>query len=197
MWKLIRYRLAAGIATRPAAEILRPDVQNGAAKTSPREWPEELALEWRERVSRSFGGSLHIRHVDSGSCNACEWELSSLLNPVYDVQRLGIDFVASPRHADVLVVTGGVTRNLAEALQMTYAAAARPKAVVALGACACGDGLPGETYAQAGRVDPIVPVSIAIPGCPPRPQEILHGLLEVMRKLDEGRNLDGHGGTAV
>lgn len=158
---------------------------------------QEWLRQWKKKIRGAFGGSLHIRHVDTGSCNACEWELTALLNSVYDVQRLGIDFVASPRHADVLVVTGGLTRNLAEALRLTYAAAARPKAVLAIGACACGQGLIGRTYAQAGDVQSGVPVTVSVMGCPPKPQEIMRGLLEIMIRIEEGRHRDGHGTSAI
>ncbi|UOF89649.1 NADH-quinone oxidoreductase subunit B family protein [Fodinisporobacter ferrooxydans] len=128
-------------------------------------------------IRKHFQRSLHIRHLDSGSCNGCEWEAAALLNPVYDIQRFGIDFVASPRHADVLLVTGGVTRNLEEAVRKTYEATSSPKIVLAVGACACGGGMIGETYANYGGLDQIIPVSVYIPGCPPRPQAILQGLL--------------------
>ncbi len=188
MWKLARYRMAAGIATRPLADILADQTGESGVpnETAPAgQLPPELLREWRSRLHGAFGGSLHLRHVDSGSCNACEWELTALMNPVYDMQRLGIDFVASPRHADVLVVTGGLTRNLAEAVRLTYEATAHPKAVLAVGDCACGAGLLGRTYAQSGRVDTCVPVLVSIPGCPPHPHRIIRGLLEVMARLEE------------
>jgi Ni,Fe-hydrogenase III small subunit len=128
-------------------------------------------------INKVFGKSLHIRHLDSGSTNACEWEMSALLNPVYDVQRFGIDFVASPRHADMLLVTGGVTRNLEEAVRKTYEAVPSPKLVVAVGDDACGLGLIGKTYANHGGVDKIIPVNVYVPGDPPSPLEILQGIL--------------------
>ena len=133
--------------------------------------------------------SLHIRHLDSGSCNGCDWELTALLNPVYDIQRLGIDFVASPRHADLLLVTGVMTRNLAEAARLTYEAMPEPRLVVAVGACAVGGGVFSHTYAAAGAVEPTLPVDIFIPGCPPRPEAIIHGLLLAVGRL-EPRPLD-------
>jgi Ni,Fe-hydrogenase III small subunit len=142
---------------------------------------EQLSL----RIKEVFGRSLHIRHVDSGSCNGCEFEITALMNPIYDIQRFGIDFVASPRHADMLLITGGVTRNLQEAVRKTYDAAASPKMVVAIGACACGDGLVGHTYANLGGVDKIAPVTVYVPGCPPRPHAILEGILTAVERAQE------------
>lgn len=131
----------------------------------------------QDKVKELPGSSLHIRHVDAGSCNGCDFEMMALCNPVYDVQRFGIDFVASPRHADMLLVTGGVTRHLEEALKKTYQAVAAPKLVVAVGSCACSGGIAGQSYANAGGVDKIVPVDVYIPGCPPRPSALLEGIL--------------------
>lgn len=137
------------------------------------------------RIKQTFGRSLHIRHVDSGSSNGCEFEIMALLNPVYDIQRFGIDFVASPRHADLLLITGGVTRNLEAAVLKTYEATACPKMVVAVGACACGGGMAGPNYANLGGVDKIVPVAVYVPGCPPRPQAILEGILTAIERSAE------------
>jgi Ni,Fe-hydrogenase III small subunit len=135
------------------------------------------ADELRVLISGRLKRSLHIRHLDSGSCNACDWELTALLGPYYDVQRLGIDFVASPRHADLLLVTGTMTRNLEEAARLTYEAMPQPRLVVAVGACAIGGGVFSQTYATAPSVDSVLPVDVFIPGCPPRPEAIIHGLL--------------------
>lgn len=135
------------------------------------------------RLEKLLGSSLHIRHVDAGSCNGCDFEMMALCNPVYDVQRFGIEFVASPRHADMLMVTGGVTRHLAEALKKTYQAAAAPKLVVAVGSCACSGGIAGQSYANAGGVDKIVPVDVYIPGCPPRPSALLEGILLALNRV--------------
>ena len=142
---------------------------------------EESALRLRERIHGRLGRSLHVRQVDAGSCNACELEIAATTNPVFDLERFGIHFVASPRHADVLLVTGPVTRNMEIALRRTYEAAPDPRIVVAVGACGCSGGIFGVgTYASIGGVDRVLPVDVYIPGCPPRPQAILNGLLVAM-----------------
>jgi Ni,Fe-hydrogenase III small subunit/formate hydrogenlyase subunit 6/NADH:ubiquinone oxidoreductase subunit I len=138
-------------------------------------------------IHRMLGRSLHLRHLDAGSCNACDWELAALLNPVYDVRRLGIDFVASPRHADGVVVTGPVTRNLETAVRRTVEAVPDPRIVIAVGACAASGGIVGEGYASAGGVDRVLPVDVYIPGCPPRPEAILFGILVAVGRLDARR----------
>ena len=138
-------------------------------------------------IHRVLGRSLHLRHLDAGSCNACDWELAALLNPVYDVRRLGIDFVASPRHADGVVVTGSVTRNLEAAVHRTVEAIPDPRVVIAVGACAASGGIVGESYASAGGVDRVLPVDVYIPGCPPRPEAIIFGILVALGRLDARR----------
>ena len=158
------------LATKNKSELPDADLTQG----------EEL----QRRISDILGRSLHIRHVDSGSCNGCDFEMSTLTNPVYDVQRFGIDFVASPRHADMLMVTGGVTRHLEEAVQKTYNAAAEPKLVLAVGTCACGGGIVGQTYASHGGVDQILPVTVYVPGCPPRPQAMIEAILLALDRCD-------------
>jgi len=141
----------------------------------------ESAARFRERIHGRLGRSLHVRQVDAGSCNGCELEIAALANPFYDLERFGIHLVASPRHADVLLVTGPVTRNMEIALRRTYEAAPEPRVVVAVGACGCSGGIFGEgTYAAVGGVDRVLPVDVYLPGCPPRPQAILHGLLLAM-----------------
>jgi Ni,Fe-hydrogenase III small subunit/ferredoxin len=135
------------------------------------------------KIKNVLGRSLHIRHVDVGSCNACDFEMNALSNPLYDLQQYGIDFVASPRHADMLMVTGVVTRNLTQALLMTYEAMPTPNLVMAVGACAASGQVFGRSYAIRGAVDELVPVDIYVPGCPPRPQALLYGLLVAMDKL--------------
>jgi Ni,Fe-hydrogenase III small subunit/Pyruvate/2-oxoacid:ferredoxin oxidoreductase delta subunit len=141
----------------------------------------DSAARFRERIHGRLGRSLHVRQVDAGSCNGCELEIAATTNPFYDLERFGIHLVASPRHADVLLVTGPVTRNMEIALRRTYEAAPEPRVVVAVGACGCSGGIFGEgTYAAIGGVDRVLPVDVYIPGCPPRPQAILNGLLVAM-----------------
>jgi Ni,Fe-hydrogenase III small subunit len=141
----------------------------------------ESAARLKERIRGRLGRSLHVRQVDAGSCNGCELEIAATTNPLFDLERFGVHFVASPRHADVLLVTGPVTRNMEIALQRTYDAAPDPRIVVAVGACGCSGGIFAEsTYAVVGGVDRVVPVDVYIPGCPPRPQAILNGLLVAM-----------------
>jgi Ni,Fe-hydrogenase III small subunit/Pyruvate/2-oxoacid:ferredoxin oxidoreductase delta subunit len=141
----------------------------------------ESAARVHERIRGRLGRSLHVRQVDAGSCNGCELEIAATANPFYDLERFGIHLVASPRHADVLLVTGPVTRNMETALRRTYEAAPEPRVVVAVGACGCSGGIFGEgTYAAVGGVDRVLPVDVYIPGCPPRPQAILNGLLVAM-----------------
>lgn len=152
--------------------------------TAPIDYRQE---ELRHRIREVLGGSLHIRHLDSGSCNGCDWELTALLNPIYDIQRFGIDFVASPRHADMLIATGGITRNLAEAVIKTWEAAPNPKMVLAIGDCAIDGGIFGESYAHFGGIHKLLPVSVAVPGCPPRPQAIINGILLALDKLEAYR----------
>jgi Ni,Fe-hydrogenase III small subunit len=149
--------------------------------------PRQLDSFAGSEIRRVLGRSLHLRHLDAGSCNACDWELTALLNPVYDVRRLGIDFVASPRHADGVVVTGPVTRNLETAVRRTFEAVPDPRIVIAVGACAASGGIVGEGYASAGGVDRVLPVDVYIPGCPPRPEAIIFGILVALGRLDARR----------
>ena len=149
--------------------------------------PEDAALAeigkaLEVRSQRLFGRSITIREVDAGSCNACELEIHALNNAVYDVERFGIKFAASPRHADVLLVTGPVSKNMKVALERTYAATPAPKWVVAVGDCACGNGVFSDNYATVGSVDKVVPVDLHIKGCPPRPIDLLKGLIALMDK---------------
>ena len=124
-----------------------------------------------------LGRALTIRHVDAGSCNGCELEIHALNNPYYNIEGLGIRFVASPRHADLLLVTGPVTRNMEVAVRRAYDATPAPKLVVAVGDCGCTGGIFGESYASCGRVGNVLPVDVAVPGCPPAPIDILRGIL--------------------
>ncbi len=138
---------------------------------------EELAKALGERARRKLGRSLAIREVDAGSCNGCELEIHALNNPVYDVERFGLKFVASPRHADVLLVTGAVTWNMREALERTYVATPDPKWVVAAGDCASNCGVFAGSYACVGPVSSVIPVDLHISGCPPQPMDLLKGLM--------------------
>lgn len=155
----------------------------GDYKLAEKKATDDLSNGLRKKISRVLGRSLSIRHVDVGSCNACDWEMVALGNPLYDLSQYGINFVASPRHADMLMVTGMVTRNLTEALLKTYEATPAPKLIVAVGTCATGGGTFGKSYAVRGAVDDIVPVDIYIPGCPPRPQALIHGLMLALDRL--------------
>ena len=130
-----------------------------------------------EVIRQKLGRSLHVRHLDAGSCNACDFEMGALSNPVYDLHRYGVHFDASPRHVDLLMVTGVVTRNLEEALRKTYEAMPEPKLVLACGACAAGGNTYGESYAIVGAADKVVPVDLYVPGCPPRPSAMIAALL--------------------
>ena len=171
------------LARRACFAIERPDGRGRLARIEVAAGPslEESAARLRERIGGRLGRSLHVRQVDAGSCNACELEIAATANPIYDLERFGVHLVASPRHADVLLVTGPVTRNMEIALRRTYEAAPEPRVVVAVGACGCSGGIFGEaTYASVGGVDRVLPVDVYIPGCPPRPQAILNGLLVAM-----------------
>jgi Ni,Fe-hydrogenase III small subunit len=141
----------------------------------------ELATSLERAARRHLGRSLAIREVDAGSCNGCELEIHALSNAFYDIERFGIRFVASPRHADVLLVTGPVTRNMREALERTYHATPNPKWVVAVGDCAQDGGCFAGSYAVVGGVSSVIPVDLHIPGCPPPPVEILKGLLALLQ----------------
>ena len=138
----------------------------------------------KSRIHEVLGRSLAIREVDAGSCNGCEVEIHALNSPIYDLERLGVHFVASPRHADMLLVTGPVTRNMELALLKTWRATPDPKVVVAVGACGISGGIFGRNYATLGGVDQVVPVDVYIPGCPPRPQALLHGILLAVGRME-------------
>lgn len=139
--------------------------------------------ELRRRARRDLGRSLHVRHLDAGSCNGCDWEINATTNAVHDIQRFGIDFVASPRHADVLLVTGTMTRSLEIAAQRTREAMAEPRLVVAVGACACSGSPYPAGYASGEGAGSILPVDVFVPGCPPRPEAIIAGLLLAMDRV--------------
>jgi Ni,Fe-hydrogenase III small subunit/formate hydrogenlyase subunit 6/NADH:ubiquinone oxidoreductase subunit I len=158
--------------------VTKPDVS-----PTQRESLDAIGRQIQDSAARMFGRSLHIREVDAGSCNGCEIEITGLTGPVYDAERFGIHFVASPRHADMLLVTGPVTRNMELALQKTYDAMSGPRLVVAVGACGCSGGIFGRNYATVGGVDKVIPVDVYIPGCPPNPCALLHGILLAIGRL--------------
>ena len=161
-------------------QLLKQIVVTGIKTEAPPQ-PDEALRAAADRlhadVLERFSGALTIRHVDAGSCNGCELEINMLNNPYYNLEGLGIRFVASPRHADMLLVTGPVSRNMETALKRTYDATPEPKLVVAIGDCGCSGGIFGESYASRGRVSNVIPVDVAVPGCPPTPLAIMRGIL--------------------
>ena len=171
MYQILKQIVTTGIVTEPAPQ---PDA---ALRTS----RARLAA----RIAEYFGGALSIRHVDAGSCNGCELEINSLNNAYYNLEGLGIRFVASPRHADMLLVTGPVSRHMEVALQRTYDATPEPKLVVAIGNCGCTGGIFGESYASRGRVSNVIPVDVEVPGCPPTPIAIMQGILTAISAGDD------------
>jgi Ni,Fe-hydrogenase III small subunit len=167
MRQILLENLMGALVTEPAPS------PNQAAST-------ELARAVGRSARRRLGRSLSIREVDAGSCNGCELEIHALNNAYYDIERFGLRFVASPRHADVLLVTGPVTKNMRQALERTYRATPDPKWVVAVGDCALDGGCFTMSYAVVGGVSDVIPVDIHVPGCPPEPIDILRGLLALL-----------------
>lgn len=169
------------------AEKDRTRLRKGPLVIEERDVPDQtyeiIAAKLEKKSRKIFGRSLHIREVDAGSCNGCDYEINALNNPFNDLERFGIHFVASPRHADMLLVTGTATRNMELALVKTYNATPDPKLVVAVGACACSGGIFRDSYAARNGIDCIVPVDVYIPGCPPRPQSILYGILKALDRI--------------
>ena len=161
-------------------QLLKQVIRIGIRTEAPPQPDEALRVtsqRLRAEILERFAGALTIRHVDAGSCNGCELEINALNNPYYNLEGLGIKFVASPRHADLLLVTGPVSRNMETALKRTYDATPEPKLVVALGDCGCNGGIFGESYASCGGVSKVIPVDVAVPGCPPTPHAIMQGIL--------------------
>ena len=176
MLKTLRQIAAVGIATEPppqADESLR------------------LRAALQTRILTVLGRALCVRAVDAGSCNGCELEMHALNNPIYNLEGLGVRFVASPRHADLLLVTGPVSKHMELALRRTYDATPDPKLVVAVGDCGCMGGIFGESYASRGRVSNVIPVDVAIPGCPPSPTRILSGVLTALKSQAAVAKLPG------
>jgi Ni,Fe-hydrogenase III small subunit len=159
--------------------ILRQIAKTGIkTEAAPEPAPEMVVVaRLQATILRTLGRALAIRQVDAGSCNGCELEIHALANPYYNIEGLGIRFVASPRHADMLLVTGPVSKHMAIALQRTYDATPEPKLVVAVGDCGCSGGIFGESYASLGRVANVIPVDVEVRGCPPTPTALLQGIL--------------------
>jgi Ni,Fe-hydrogenase III small subunit len=160
-------------------KILRQIGRVGLISEAPAPTDDSLRVreELQSQILEIMGRALCIRAVDAGSCNGCELEIHALGNPIYNIEGLGIRFVASPRHADLLLVTGPVSKHMQQALLRTYAATPNPKLVVAIGDCGCTGGIFGESGASLGRVANVIPVDVAVPGCPPSPTRIMSGIL--------------------
>jgi Ni,Fe-hydrogenase III small subunit len=174
MLKMLRQIARTGLVTEPLSADVAAPVSGEVNAEVQRIHAELLSI---------LGQALCIRQVDAGSCNGCELEVHALNNPYYNLEGLGIKFVASPRHADLLLVTGPVSRNMAEALRRTLDATPEPRLVVALGDCGCNGGIYGEpSYAHCGRVANVIPVDLSIPGCPPPPLDILRGILAAVQR---------------
>ncbi len=173
MYQTLRQIAKTGIVSEPAPQpdetLRRIDQRLGAV------------------ILKHFGRALAIRHVDAGSCNGCELEIHSMNGPHYNLERLGFKFVASPRHADMLLVTGPVARNMELPLRRTYDATPDPKLVVAIGDCGCSGGIFGESYASCGRVANVIPVDVAVPGCPPTPLALMQGILTAISAARSSR----------
>jgi Ni,Fe-hydrogenase III small subunit len=169
MLHILRQIARTGIRTEPAPAPAPADESAAVARL-------------QRQVLRTLGRALTIRQVDAGSCNGCELEIHALGNPYYNIEGMGIRFVASPRHADLLLVTGPVSKHMAIALKRTYDATPEPKLVVAVGDCGCTGGIFGESYASLGRVSNVIPVDVEVPGCPPTPTALLQGILAAVTR---------------
>ena len=174
MFPMLRQILRTGIVSEPAPEA--DDALRGTARRL------------SEAMLRRLGRALVIRHVDAGSCNGCELEIHALGNPYYNLEALGIRFAASPRHADLLLVTGPVAKNMEVALKRAYDATPEPKLVVAVGDCGCTGGIFGESYASCGRVANVIPVDVSVPGCPPTPLQLMQGILAAIAPETAGKD---------
>ena len=168
MIRILKQIFRTGIVTEKLPPITDPEI-------------EKIGVQLEETIRRRFQGSLAIRQVDAGSCNGCELEIHAINNVFYNCERFGIHFTASPRFADLLLVTGPVSRNMEIALKRTYAATPSPKIVVAMGDCGCNGGVFGESYASLGGVGKVIPVDAVIPGCPPTPTALLQGILQALK----------------
>lgn len=174
MFPMLRQILRTGIVSEPAPEA--DEALRGTARRL------------SEAMLRRLGRALVIRHVDAGSCNGCELEIHALGNPYYNLEALGIRFAASPRHADLLLVTGPVAKNMEVALKRAYDATPEPKLVVAVGDCGCTGGIFGESYASCGRVANVIPVDVSVPGCPPTPLQLMQGILAAIAPETAGKD---------
>ena len=169
MFPMLRQILRTGIITEPA-----PEADEALRATTQR---------LSDVVLKQLGRALVIRHIDAGSCNGCELEIHALSNPYYNIEAIGIKFAASPRHADLLLVTGPVAKNMEVAVKRAYDATPEPKLVVAVGECGCTGGVFGESYASCGRVSNVIPVDVSIPGCPPSPLQLIQGILAAIAPI--------------
>ena len=167
MIRILKQVFRTGIVTEPVPPITDPEI-------------EKIAVSLGEAIQKRFRGSLAIRQVDAGSCNGCELEIHAINNAIYNCERFGIHFTASPRFADMLLVTGPVSHNMEIALRRTYNATPTPKIVVAVGDCGCNGGIFGESYASLGGIDRVIPGDACIPGCPPTPTALLQGILKAL-----------------
>jgi len=165
MIRILKQIFSTGIVTERIPPITDPEI-------------EKISVQLEETIKRRFRGSLTIRQIDAGSCNACELEIHAINNPIYNCERFGIHFTASPRFADMLLVTGPVSRNMEIALKRTYSVTPHPKLVVAVGDCGCTGGIFGESYASLGGIGKVLPVDVYIRGCPPTPTAILQSILK-------------------
>lgn len=170
MIRILKQIFRTGIVTEPIDRTIKAEICESGA-------------ELEKKIMRRFKRSLVIRQVDAGSCNGCELEIQAMNNPIYNCERFGLHFAASPRFADVLLVTGPVSRNMEVALRRTYDSTPRPRIVVAVGDCGCNGGIFGESYASLGGVERVIPVDVRIPGCPPSPSALISGLLDYMERL--------------
>jgi Ni,Fe-hydrogenase III small subunit len=184
MLHILRQIARTGIRTEPAPAPAPADETAAVARL-------------QRQVLRTLGRALTIRQVDAGSCNGCELEIHALGNPYYNIEGMGIRFVASPRHADLLLVTGPVSKHMAIALKRTYEATPEPKLVVAVGDCGCTGGIFGESYASLGRVSHVIPVDVEVPGCPPTPTALLQGILAAVTRHADAAEAAGPGATDV
>ena len=180
---------------RMFAKILRTGIVTEAAPDDSEF--ERVGIDVERALDHRYARSLAILQVDAGSCNGCELEIHALNNPYYAIERFGVHFVASPRHADVLLVTGPVSRHMEAALRRTYEATPAPKWVIAAGDCACCGGEFGISYASCGAVGNVIPVDVRIPGCPPSPQHLLIGILALLRATDRAKQEQGRGRQGI